>query len=157
RPRPGNPRRRCGGAPGSRRRLGAGIGDRPLRRSRARLPLRPARQLRGEVGGRRLGPDARLVRRPSRRVTGGCASGSPGGGAGSGRLSPTDTPARSKGDNMATTRHAAVAAAVLAATALLAGCGGTKTDHVSMDDGPSAAGNGITPATVTAHKGHNVE
>jgi len=58
---------------------------------------------------------------------------------------------------MVGTRRVAVASLALAATALLAGCGGTKTDHVSMDDGPSAAGNGITPATVTAHKGHNVE
>ena len=58
---------------------------------------------------------------------------------------------------MASTRHAAVAAVALAATALLAGCGGTKTDHLSMDDGPSAGGNGITPATITAHKGHKVQ
>ena len=50
-----------------------------------------------------------------------------------------------------------VASVALAAAALLGGCGGPKTDHLSVDDGPGPAGNGITPATLTAHKGHNVE
>jgi heme/copper-type cytochrome/quinol oxidase subunit 2 len=42
-------------------------------------------------------------------------------------------------------------------TALLAGCGGDKTDHLSADDGPVAGGNGITPAKLAAHKGREVE
>jgi plastocyanin len=58
---------------------------------------------------------------------------------------------------MARTRHVAVVAVALAATGLLAGCGGTKTDHLTVQDGPGPAGNGITPATMTAHKGHKVE
>ena len=58
---------------------------------------------------------------------------------------------------MARTRHIAVASVALAATALLASCGGAKTDHLSADDGPTAAGNGITPVKLAAHKGHNVE
>jgi heme/copper-type cytochrome/quinol oxidase subunit 2 len=62
-----------------------------------------------------------------------------------------------KGENMTRTRHVAVASVTLAATALLAGCGGTKTDHLSADDGPLASGNGITPTKLAVHKGHNVE
>jgi heme/copper-type cytochrome/quinol oxidase subunit 2 len=58
---------------------------------------------------------------------------------------------------MARTRHIAVASVALAAAALLVGCGGPKTDHLSVNDGPAAGGNGITPATLTAHKGHKVE
>ena len=58
---------------------------------------------------------------------------------------------------MARTRHIAVASVALAATALLASCGGAKTDHLSADDGPTATGNGITPVKLAAHKGHNVE
>ena len=58
---------------------------------------------------------------------------------------------------MARTRHVAVASLALAATALLAGCGGAKTDHLTADDGPTATGNGITPVKLAAHKGHNVE
>ena len=50
-----------------------------------------------------------------------------------------------------------VLALALAATGLLAGCGGAKTDHVTAQDGPGAGGNGITPATMTAHKGHKVQ
>ena len=58
---------------------------------------------------------------------------------------------------MAMTRHVAVASVALAATAFLAGCGGTKTDHLSADDGPLASGNGITPEKLAAKKGHEVE
>jgi nitrosocyanin len=58
---------------------------------------------------------------------------------------------------MARTRHVAVMAVALTAAGLLAGCGGTKTDHVTAQDGPVAGGNGITPATMTAHKGHKVQ
>src|SRR5882724_1370542 len=58
---------------------------------------------------------------------------------------------------MTRTRHVMVASVALAAAALLAGCGGPKTDHLSVDDGPVAGGNGITPATLTAHKGHKVQ
>ena len=54
-------------------------------------------------------------------------------------------------------RHGAVLAAVLAAATLLAGCGGTKTDKLTANDGPIESGNGITPATLTAHKGREVE
>jgi heme/copper-type cytochrome/quinol oxidase subunit 2 len=61
-----------------------------------------------------------------------------------------------KGENMSRTRHVAVASVALAAMALLAGCGGTKTDKLSVDDGPVAGGNGMTPAQLTAHKGHKV-
>jgi plastocyanin len=51
-----------------------------------------------------------------------------------------------------------VASVALAAMALLAGCGGTKTDHLKADDGPlQPSGNGITPVKLTAHKGHKVE
>ena len=58
---------------------------------------------------------------------------------------------------MARTRHIAAASLALAVAALLAGCGGPKTDHLSADDGPTATGNGITPVKLTAHKGHKVE
>jgi plastocyanin len=58
---------------------------------------------------------------------------------------------------MATTRHVAFAAVALAAASVLAGCGGPKTDHLSVDDGPVASGNGITPAKLVAHKGHKVQ
>jgi len=59
---------------------------------------------------------------------------------------------------MRRTRHGTVAALALAATALLAGCGGPKTDHLKADDGPlQPSGNGITPANLTAHKGHKVQ
>jgi plastocyanin len=59
---------------------------------------------------------------------------------------------------MGRTRHVAVASLALAAAALLAGCGGAKTDHLTADDGPTATGgNGITPVKLAAHKGHNVE
>jgi nitrosocyanin len=45
----------------------------------------------------------------------------------------------------------------LAATVLLAGCGGTKTDRLTAEDGPLASGNGITPVKLMAHKGREVE
>ena len=52
----------------------------------------------------------------------------------------------------------AVASLALAATALLAGCGGPKTDHLKADDGPlQPSGNGITPTKLSAHKGHKVQ
>jgi len=51
-----------------------------------------------------------------------------------------------------------VASVALAATALLAGCGGPKTDHLKADDGPlQPSGNGITPVKLAAHKGHKVQ
>lgn len=58
---------------------------------------------------------------------------------------------------MARTRHIALASVALAATALLVGCGGPKTDHLSVDDGPLATGNGITPVKLAVHKGHKVQ
>jgi heme/copper-type cytochrome/quinol oxidase subunit 2 len=59
---------------------------------------------------------------------------------------------------MRSRRHSvAVASLALAAAALLAGCGGEKTDKLSADDGPVASGAGITPAKLAAKKGHNVE
>ena len=52
--------------------------------------------------------------------------------------------------------HAGLAAAVLAAASLLAGCG-TTTDQLSIGDGPApAGGNAILPAHLKAHRGHNV-
>jgi heme/copper-type cytochrome/quinol oxidase subunit 2 len=54
------------------------------------------------------------------------------------------------------TRHVATISVALAATGLLAGCGG-KTDHLSVDDGPVTGGNGMTPAKLVAHKGHTVQ
>ena len=58
---------------------------------------------------------------------------------------------------MSRTRHVAVGALALAATVLLAGCGGTKTDRLTAEDGPLASGNGITPVKLMAHKGREVE
>jgi heme/copper-type cytochrome/quinol oxidase subunit 2 len=59
---------------------------------------------------------------------------------------------------LARTRQLAVASVALAATALLAGCGGPKTDHLKADDGPlQPSGNGITPTKLAAHKGHKVQ
>jgi FtsP/CotA-like multicopper oxidase with cupredoxin domain len=58
---------------------------------------------------------------------------------------------------MARRGHIAAAALALAGTALLAGCGGAKTDHLTADDGPVGSGNGITPVKLAVHKGHNVE
>ena len=58
---------------------------------------------------------------------------------------------------MARTRHIALASLALAATALMAGCGGPKTDHLTVSDGPAGGGNGITPAKLAVHKGHKVE
>jgi plastocyanin len=50
-----------------------------------------------------------------------------------------------------------VAVLALAATALLAGCGG-ETDHLKVTDGPlQPSGNGFTPAQLTAHTGHKVQ
>ena len=54
-------------------------------------------------------------------------------------------------------RSVALASLALAAATLLAGCGSEKTDQLKADDGPIEGGNGITPATLTAHKGRNVE
>ena len=52
----------------------------------------------------------------------------------------------------------AMASLALAVTALLAGCGGPKTDHLKADDGPlQPSGNGITPVKLSAHKGHKVQ
>ena len=41
---------------------------------------------------------------------------------------------------------------------VLAGCGsGTKTDHLSVEDGPVAGGNGITPVKLETKTGNTVE
>ena len=69
RSRSGDPRRRRGAAPGRRRLVGAGDRGRPLSRGGARLPLRPALQLRAEVGAGRLGSHPGVVPRPPRGVT----------------------------------------------------------------------------------------
>ena len=46
----------------------------------------------------------------------------------------------------------------LAATALLAGCGDeTRTDRLSVEDGPVAGGNGITPEKLETKTGNTVE
>jgi|GEM_PF-3075976 len=46
----------------------------------------------------------------------------------------------------------------LVAAGLLAGCGSTKTVHLTAQDGPAATGgNGITPVPLTAKKGEKVE
>ncbi|HVW32856.1 MAG TPA: cupredoxin domain-containing protein [Acidimicrobiia bacterium] len=59
---------------------------------------------------------------------------------------------------MARKRQVAVFSVALAAAGLLAGCGGPKTDHLSVDDGPlPAGGNGITPVALKAKKGHKVK
>ena len=54
-------------------------------------------------------------------------------------------------------RSVALASLALAAATMLAGCGGEKTDKLTVEDGPVADGSGITPAKLTAKKGHNVE
>jgi plastocyanin len=54
-------------------------------------------------------------------------------------------------------RPIALAALALAAATLLTGCGGAKTDHLTAKNGPFEGGAGITPASLTAKKGHNVE
>ncbi len=58
---------------------------------------------------------------------------------------------------MARTGHIALASLALATAALLAGCGGPKTDHLTVQDGPVGSGNGITPVKLAVHKGHKVE
>jgi len=59
---------------------------------------------------------------------------------------------------MPRTRHVALASVALAAMALLAGCGDeTKTDHLSVEDGPVAGGNGITPQKLETKTGNTVE
>lgn len=55
------------------------------------------------------------------------------------------------------TRHIALASLALAAMPLVAGCGGPKTDHLTVQDGPVTSGNGITPVKLAVHKGHKVE
>jgi plastocyanin len=57
---------------------------------------------------------------------------------------------------MRSTRHVAVAAVALATATLLTGCGG-DTDKLSVNDGPLASGNGMTPEKLAAKKGHKVE
>jgi plastocyanin len=59
---------------------------------------------------------------------------------------------------MSRTPHVALASIALAAMALLAGCGdATETDHLSVEDGPVAGGNGITPARLETKTGNTVE
>lgn len=63
-----------------------------------------------------------------------------------------------EGEIMTKTSRAGFASLALAATVALAGCGGSTTDKLSVDDGPAAGGgNGITPAALSAHKGRKVE
>ena len=58
---------------------------------------------------------------------------------------------------MRRTRRVAMAGvALVAAAALLAGCG-EDTDKLSVNDGPLESGNGITPAKLTAKKGNEVQ
>lgn len=59
---------------------------------------------------------------------------------------------------MSRTPHVALASLGLAAMVLLAGCGSeTKTDHLSVEDGPVAGGNGITPEKLETKTGNTVE
>jgi nitrosocyanin len=59
---------------------------------------------------------------------------------------------------MSRRRHVALAAVVLAVMAALSGCGDvTKTDRVSVDDGPVAGGNAITPERIETKTGNSVE
>jgi heme/copper-type cytochrome/quinol oxidase subunit 2 len=54
--------------------------------------------------------------------------------------------------------HVALASVALAAMALLTGCGeATKTDHLSVEDGPVAGGAGITPERLATKTGNIVE
>jgi nitrosocyanin len=55
-----------------------------------------------------------------------------------------------------TRRVVAAAVALAAAAALLAGCG-EDTDKLSVTDGPVESGNAMTPAKLTATKGHEVK
>jgi plastocyanin len=57
---------------------------------------------------------------------------------------------------MRSTRHVALAAVALATATLLTGCGG-GTDKLSVNDGPLASGNGMTPEKLSAKKGDEVE
>jgi len=54
-------------------------------------------------------------------------------------------------------RSVALASLALAAVTLLAGCSSEKTDKLTAQDGPIEGGAGITPAKLTAKKGHKVE
>jgi heme/copper-type cytochrome/quinol oxidase subunit 2 len=59
-------------------------------------------------------------------------------------------------------KHSCATAAIfcLLSAIVAVGCGASTaaTDKLAMSDGPSAgAGNAVTPASVRAHKGHNVE
>lgn len=54
--------------------------------------------------------------------------------------------------------HVTLAAVALAGMAVLSGCGeDTKTDRLSMDDGPVAGGNGISPERVETKTGTTME
>jgi plastocyanin len=54
-------------------------------------------------------------------------------------------------------RPAALAALALAVATMMAGCSNEETDHLKALDGPIEGGNGITPTTLQANKGHKVE
>lgn len=59
---------------------------------------------------------------------------------------------------MSRRRHVALAAAALTAMAVLSGCGeDTKTDRLTVDDGPVAGGAGITPERIETTTGTSVE
>ncbi len=59
---------------------------------------------------------------------------------------------------MSRRRHVALVSAALAAMGLLAGCGEeTKTDHLSVQDGPVAGGACITPEKLEVGTGNMVE
>lgn len=55
-------------------------------------------------------------------------------------------------------RHVALATVAVALLAVLSGCGEeTKTDKLSVDDGPVAGGSGFSPERLETKLGNNVE
>jgi nitrosocyanin len=59
---------------------------------------------------------------------------------------------------MSRSRHVALVAVALAVMAVLSGCGeDTKVDRLTVDDGPVAGGNGISPERIETTTGTEVE
>lgn len=59
---------------------------------------------------------------------------------------------------MSRRRHVALAAVALTVMAVLSGCGeSTKTDRLTVDNGPVADGNGITPERIETTTGTEME
>jgi nitrosocyanin len=59
---------------------------------------------------------------------------------------------------MSRRRHVALAAVALSVMGMLSGCGEvTKTDRLSVDNGPVADGNGIIPERIETKTGNTVE